>query len=131
MGSECYSTWVSLSVCLLCHVSPMELYLLDTQRSTREYPTILNNIQPCPKQCLLMPLAHIRARADSLRITPTTQSMANLLARTLDLTKDMQYAPSLSLARPSRKERESGYRRVVAIKFSLFDFLQDPQVVVK
>ena len=30
---------------------------LDIQRSAREYPTIVNSIQPCPKQCLQLPLA--------------------------------------------------------------------------
>ena len=43
-----------------CQLSP-----LDTQRRTRGYPTIVNNIQPCPKLCLLMPLARVEARTDS------------------------------------------------------------------
>ena len=43
-----------------CQLSP-----LDTQRSARGYPTIVNNIQPCPKLCLLMPLARVGARTDS------------------------------------------------------------------
>ena len=43
-----------------CQLSP-----LDTQRRTRGYPTIINNIQPCPKLCLLMPLARVGARTDS------------------------------------------------------------------
>ena len=42
-----------------------QLSPLDTQRSARGYPTIVNNIQPCPKRCLLMPLARVGARADS------------------------------------------------------------------
>ena len=42
-----------------------QLSTLDTQRSTRRYPTIVNNIQPCPKRCLLMPLARVAARTDS------------------------------------------------------------------
>ena len=42
-----------------------QLSPLDTQRSTRRYPTIINNIQPCPKRCLLMPLARVAARTDS------------------------------------------------------------------
>ena len=43
-----------------CQLSP-----LDTQRRARGYLTIVNNIQPCPKLCLLMPLARVGARTDS------------------------------------------------------------------
>ena len=43
-----------------CQLSP-----LDTQRRARGYPTIVNNIQPCPKLCLLMPLARVGVRTDS------------------------------------------------------------------
>ena len=43
-----------------CQLSP-----LDTQRRARGYPTIVNNSQPCPKLCLLMPLARVGARTDS------------------------------------------------------------------
>ena len=43
-----------------CQLSP-----LDTQQRARGYPTIVNNIQPCPKLCLLMPLARVGARTDS------------------------------------------------------------------
>ena len=43
-----------------CQLSP-----LDTQRRARGYPTIVNNIQPCPKLCLLMPLARVGARTNS------------------------------------------------------------------
>ena len=42
-----------------CQLSP-----LDTQRRARGYPTIVNNIHPCPKLCLLMPLARVGARTD-------------------------------------------------------------------
>ena len=38
---------------------------LNTQRSVNGYPTIVNNIQPCPQRYLLMPLARVRARTDS------------------------------------------------------------------
>ena len=38
---------------------------LNTQRSVNGYPTIVNNIQPCQKRCLLMPLTRVRARTDS------------------------------------------------------------------
>ena len=43
-----------------CQLSP-----LDTQRRARGYPTIVNNIQPCPKRCLPMPLPRVGARTDS------------------------------------------------------------------
>ena len=42
-----------------------QLSPLDTQRRARGYPTIVNNIQPCPKLCLLMLLARVGARTDS------------------------------------------------------------------
>ena len=38
---------------------------LDTQRSVKRYPTIVNSIRPCPKRCLLMALARVGARTDS------------------------------------------------------------------
>ena len=38
---------------------------LDIQRSARGCPTIVNNIQPCPKRCLLMLLARVGARTES------------------------------------------------------------------
>ena len=38
---------------------------LDTQRNARGDPTTVNNIQPCPKRCVLMPLARIGAGTDS------------------------------------------------------------------
>ena len=39
-----------------------QLSPLDPQQSARGYPMIVNNIQPCPKRCLLMPLARVGAR---------------------------------------------------------------------
>ena len=42
-----------------------QLSPLDTQRRAIGYPTIVNNIQPCPKLCLLMPPARVVARTDS------------------------------------------------------------------
>ena len=50
---------------MLIRLTRGQLSLLDTQRSTRGYPKIVNNIQPCPKRCLLMPLACVEARTDS------------------------------------------------------------------
>ena len=37
---------------------------LDIQRSARGCLTIVNNIQPCPKRCLLMLLARVGARTE-------------------------------------------------------------------
>ena len=73
---------------------------LNTQRSVNGYPTIVNNIQPCQKRCLLMPLTRVRARTDS-----TTHHSYNAIREawsisahahwynTQDSTQDMQYAP--------------------------------------
>ena len=38
---------------------------LTHSEASEGYPTIVNNIQPCPKLCLLMPLARAGARTDS------------------------------------------------------------------
>ena len=54
-----------------CQLSP-----LDTQRRVRGYSTIVNNTQPCPKLCLLMPLARVGARTDG-----TTSYRANARRR--------------------------------------------------
>ena len=43
-----------------CQLSP-----LDARRSARGYQTIVNNIQPCPKRCLLMPLVRVGVRTVS------------------------------------------------------------------
>ena len=61
-----------------CQLSP-----LDTQRRARGYPTIVNNIQPCPKLCLLMPLARVGASDSTTSFTATTQGVANFRARAL------------------------------------------------
>ena len=39
-----------------------QLSPLDAQRNVRSYPGIVNDIQSCPKQCLLMLLARVGAR---------------------------------------------------------------------
>ena len=76
-----------------CQLSP-----LDTQRRARGYPTIVNNIQPCPKLCLLMPLARVGARTDSTtsysynaRRGQFPRTRIGIVHRTLG--QDMQYAP--------------------------------------
>ena len=60
-----------------------QLSPLDTQRSARGYSTIVNNIQPCPKRCLLLPLARVGAKTDSTTRTATTRGVANFRARAL------------------------------------------------
>ena len=69
-----------------CQLSP-----LDTQRRARGYPTIVNNIQPCPKLCLLMPLARVGARTDSTT-SSTTRGVANFRARALALYAGLIHA---------------------------------------
>ena len=49
---------------LICRLTRGQLSPLDTQQSVRVYPKIVNDIQPCPKRCLMMPLAHVGARTD-------------------------------------------------------------------
>ena len=44
---------------------PGRLPPLDTEWSARGYPMIVNNIQPYPERCLLMPLALVGVRTDS------------------------------------------------------------------
>ena len=51
-----------------CQLSP-----LDTQQRARGYPTIVNNIQPCPKLCLLMPLARDGTRTARRGQLPRTR----------------------------------------------------------
>ena len=50
---------------LIFRLTRGQLSPLDSQRSARGYATIVNNIQPCPKRCLLMSLAHVGVRTDS------------------------------------------------------------------
>ena len=62
-----------------CQLSP-----LDTQRKARGYTTVVNNIQPCPKLCLLMPLARVGARTDSITsYSYNARGVANFRARAL------------------------------------------------
>ena len=50
---------------LIFRLTRGQLSPLDGRRSARGYPTIVNNIQPCPKRWLLMPLVRIGVRTDS------------------------------------------------------------------
>ena len=47
---------------LIFRLTRSQLSPFDTQRSARGCPKIVNNIQPCPKRCLLMLLARVGAR---------------------------------------------------------------------
>ena len=48
-----------------------------TAKHQRLYPTSINDIQPCPKRCLLMLLARVGARTDSTTRTATTRDVTN------------------------------------------------------
>ena len=61
--SQYYANYTGLLVVNFLHLSPVY-----TQRRTRSFPAIVNDIQLCPKRCLLMQLAHAGARTDT---TPT------------------------------------------------------------
>ena len=50
---------------LIFRLTRGQLSPLDARRSARGYPTIVNNIQPCPKRWLLMPLVRVGVRTDS------------------------------------------------------------------
>ena len=50
---------------LIFRLTRGQLSPLDARRSARGYQTIVNNIQPCPKRCLLMPLVRVGVRTDS------------------------------------------------------------------
>ena len=52
---------------------------LTTQRSARGYPTIVNDTQPYPKRCLLMPLARVAARSDSTTLTAYEEGLLHHL----------------------------------------------------
>ena len=53
---------------LIYRLTRGQLSPLDAQRSVRGYPGIVNDIQPCPKRCPLMPLALLGARTDAPRV---------------------------------------------------------------
>ena len=58
-----------------CSDLPAVSFLRLTHSEASEgYPTIVNNIQPCPKLCLLMPLAYVGARTDSTSYTATREA---------------------------------------------------------
>ena len=67
-----------------------QLSPLDVQQNVRGYPGIVNDIQPCPKRCLLMPLVCVGVRTDSTTRAATTRGVANFRARVLAY---VQYVP--------------------------------------
>ena len=69
---------------------PSPLNNFDAQENVRGYPGIVNDIQPCPKRCLLMPLVRVGVRTDSTTHAATTRGVANFRARVLAY---VQYAP--------------------------------------
>ena len=59
-----------------------QLSPFDTQRSSRGYPKSVNNIQPCPKRWLLMPLACVGARISTTMRTATRERGRGQFQRT-------------------------------------------------
>ena len=81
---------------MLIQLTHGQLSPLDTQRSTRGYPMIVNNIQPCPKRCLLMPLARIGVRTEStMHYSYNTRcgQFPRMRIGIYRMTQDMQYVP--------------------------------------
>ena len=68
---------------LIYRLTRGQLSPLDAQRNVRSCPRIVNDIQPCPKQCLLMLLARVGARTDSTTRAATTRGVADFRARAL------------------------------------------------
>ena len=64
---------------------------LTHSEASEGYPTIVNNIQPCPKLCLLIPLARFGARTDSTRYTATREAWSISAHAHWRSTQDMPY----------------------------------------
>ena len=64
-----------------------------SQRSGRGYPTIVDNIRPCPKRCLLMPLARVVARTESTTLQLHVRRSQFPRTRIGTVQNNMQYAP--------------------------------------
>ena len=75
---------------LIYRLTRGQLSPFDAQKNVRGYPGIVNDIQPCPKRCLLMPLVRVGVRTDSTTRAVTTRGVANFRARVLAY---VQYAP--------------------------------------
>ena len=59
---------------LIIPTSAVSFLRLTHSEASEGYPTIVNNIQPCPKLCLPMPLAYVGARTDSTSYTATREA---------------------------------------------------------
>ena len=68
---------------LIYRLTRGQLSPLDAQQNVRGYPGIVNDIQPCPKRCLLIPLVRVGVRTDSTTRAATTRGVANFRARVL------------------------------------------------
>ena len=66
---------------LLFRLTRGQLSPHDTQRSARGYQTIVNNIQPCPKRCLLMLLAGVGAQRE-LSVPRVTATRIGIVHKT-------------------------------------------------
>ena len=64
---------------------------LTQSEASKGYPTIVNNIQPCPNLCLLMPLTRVGARTDSTRYTATREAWPISAHAHWRSTQDMLY----------------------------------------
>ena len=60
-----------------CDLPAVSFLRLTHSEASEGYPTIVNNIQLCPKLCLLMPVARVGARTDS---NSYTRGVANFRA---------------------------------------------------
>ena len=62
---------------LISRLTRGQLSPLDAQRNVGDRPEIVNDIQPCPKRCLLRLLARVGVRTDSTARAATTRGVAN------------------------------------------------------
>ena len=75
---------------------------LTHSEASEGYPTIVNNIQPCPKLCLPMPLAFVGARTDGTSYTATREAWpisahAHWRSRHPDKMENLSYTHLISL----------------------------------
>ena len=77
---------------LRSRVMPRKISPLDTQQSARGYPTIVNNIQLCPKRCLLMPLARVGVRTESITRYSYNERHGQFPRTRIGIVLDTRYA---------------------------------------
>ena len=78
---------------LIFRLTRGQLSSLGTQRSARGCPTIVNNIQPCPKRCLLMPLARVGARTECTTRYSYNTGRGQFPSTRIGMVHKTQYAP--------------------------------------